>query len=71
MGARGSRGSSAVQEGTRRAGCGWPRARTGAGWAAARRGGSVHARAKRALWARPEHARQLFGEMPVGARGFG
>ena len=37
--------------------------------AAVRRGGSVRARAKRALWARPEHARDVFDEMPVHARG--
>ena len=49
-GARGGRGGSAVQEETGRAGCSWPRAKTGAGWAAARRSGSVHARAKHALW---------------------
>ena len=32
--------------------------------AAVRRGGSVRARAKRALWARPEHARDVLDEMP-------
>ena len=32
---------------------------------AVQRGGSVRARAKRALWARPEHARQVFDEMPA------
>ena len=32
--------------------------------AAVRRGGSVRARAKRALWARPEHARDVFDDMP-------
>ena len=41
--------------------------------AAVRRGGSVRARAKRALWARPEHARNLLDEMPgqSRARGWG
>ena len=34
--------------------------------AAVRRGGSVRARAKRALWARPEHARDMLDEMPGG-----
>ena len=40
----------------------------------ARRGGSVLAcatRAKRALWARPEHARDVFDEMPVHATELG
>ena len=32
--------------------------------AAVRRDGSVRARAKRALWARPEHARDVFDKMP-------
>ena len=32
--------------------------------AAVRRGGSVRARAKRALWARPEHAQDMLDEMP-------
>ena len=40
----------------------------GQGWdvarAAVRRGDSVHARAKHALWARPEHARDALDEMP-------
>ena len=35
------------------------------------RGGSVRARAKRALWARPERARKLFGQMPKRAIGLG
>ena len=30
----------------------------------------AHARAKRALWPRPEHARQVLDEMPSCARGF-
>ena len=34
---------------------------------AVRRGDSVRARAKRALWARPEHARQVLDGMPVRA----
>ena len=29
---------------------------------------SVRARAKRALWARPAHAREVFGKMPTLAR---
>ena len=29
----------------------------------------AHARAKRALWPRPEHARQMLDEMPTRARG--
>ena len=29
----------------------------------------VHARAKRALWPRPEHARQVLDEKPTRARG--
>ena len=29
----------------------------------------AHTRAKRALWPRPEHARQAFGKMPRYARG--
>ena len=33
---------------------------------AVRRGGSVRARAKRALWARPEHARYPLDEMQGG-----
>ena len=36
--------------------------------AAVRRGDSVRARAKRALWARPEHARDVFDEMPGQSR---
>ena len=47
----------------------------GQGWvasgAAMRRGGSVRARAKRALWARPEHARDLLDEMPGRSRARG
>ena len=39
--------------------------------AAVRRGGSVRARAKRALWARPEHARQVFDAMPARSRELG
>ena len=35
------------------------------------RGDSVRARAKRALWARPAHARELFGKMPTLARRLG
>ena len=38
---------------------------------AVRRGDSVRARAKRALGARPEHAQQVFDEMPVHARELG
>ena len=34
------------------------------GEAAVGRGDSVRARAKRALWARPEHARDVLDEMP-------
>ena len=34
-------------------------------------GDSVRARAKRALWARPEHAHQVFDEMPVRSRELG
>ena len=67
-GARGGRGGVAVQEDTWRASCCWPRARTGAGRDAAAR---AHVRAKRTLWARPEHARDVFDEMPVHARGRG
>ena len=51
-------------------GCEWPRVSTGAGRAAARRGGSVRARAKFALWARLEHARQVFDVMKTRDRGF-
>ena len=35
------------------------------------RGDSVRARAKRALWARPAHAREVFGKMPRHARRLG
>ena len=31
----------------------------------------AHARAKRALWPRPERAHQVFDEMPARARGLG
>ena len=34
----------------------------------ARRGGSGAAHAKRALWARPEHAHQVLGKMPAWVR---
>ena len=44
------------------------RAKASAGASAVGRGGSVHARAKRALWARPKRAHQAFGEMPEHAR---
>ena len=36
-----------------------------------RRVGSVRARAKRALWARPEHARQVLDGMPARSRELG
>ena len=49
----------------------WLRLAKGQNGCGARRGGSVHARAKRALWARPEHARQAFGKMPGHARRLG
>ena len=39
--------------------------------AAVRRGDPVHARAKRALWARPEHARDVLDEMPARSRELG
>ena len=39
--------------------------------AAERRVGSVRARAKHALWARPEHARQVFDAMPARSRELG
>ena len=39
--------------------------------AAVRRVGSVRARAKRALWARPEHARQVLDGMPARSRELG
>ena len=38
---------------------------------AVRRGDSVCARAKRALWVRPEHAQQVFDEMPARSRELG
>ena len=38
---------------------------------AVRRGDSVRARAKRALWVRPEHAQQVFDEMPARSRELG
>ena len=50
--------------GVGRVGGEWPRVSTSAGRAAVRRGGSVRARAKRALWARQEHAREAFDQMP-------
>ena len=37
----------------------------------ARRVGSVEARAIRALFSRPEHARKVFDKMPWHARGLG
>ena len=37
--------------------------------AGARRGDSVHARAKRAHWARLDHARDVFDQIPGHARG--
>ena len=65
-----SRGSSATREGrARRLGEG--KGQNGRGVAATGRGGSVCARAKHALWARPERARQAFGEMPRQARWLG
>ena len=57
--------------GVGRVGGEWPRVCTSAGRAAVRRGGSVRARAKHALWARPEHARYVFDAMPGRARGLG
>ena len=56
------------EAGVRRVGGEWPRVSTSAGRAAVRRGGSVRARAKRALWARPAHARQVLDAMPTRSR---
>ena len=42
-----------------------------AGVSAEGRDSSVRARAKRALWARPEHARELLDKMPERAIGLG
>ena len=45
------------------------RASKGQGHGASESGGSVaRVRAKRALWARPVHARQAFGKMPMLAK---
>ena len=54
--------------GVGRVGGEWPRVSTSAGREAVRRGGSVRARAKRALWARPERARYVLDRMPGWAR---
>ena len=70
-GARGGQGGSAMKERSGHTGCEWEWIRTSAGrrqWDAATR---VHARAKRALWPRPEHARQVLDEMPARARELG
>ena len=69
--ARGGRGGVAVRgiRGVLAAiGQGPERVGTGAGRDAAAR---AHWRAKRTLWARPEHAHHLFGEMPWPARWLG
>ena len=54
-------GAREVQKGTRRAGCGRSWTGVSAGRDAAAR---THVRAKRTLWARPEHARGVLDDMP-------
>ena len=52
-----------------RVGCEWQGTRMGAGrrqWDAATR---AHPCAKRALWRHPTHAHEVFGKMPMPARG--
>ena len=49
----------------------WLRSAEGQSECGARRGGSVAARAKRALWARPEHARDVLDKMLGHAIGLG
>ena len=56
-----------VQKGTLHASCGRSRTGLGAGWDAVTR---AHMRAKRTLWARPVHARDMLDEMPGQPRGF-
>lgn len=64
--ARSGEGEHAARKGTRRAGYGRSRAGVSAGCDAAAR---AHARAIRALWARPVHARKVFDAMPWHATG--
>ena len=64
--ARCGEGEHVARKGTRRAGCGRSRAGVSAGRDAAAR---AHARAIRALWARPVHARKVFDTMPWHATG--
>lgn len=56
-----------VQKGTLRAGCGRSRTGLSAGWDAVTR---AHVCAKRTLWARPVHARDVLDEMPGQPREF-
>ena len=70
-GAVGRQGRLCDEGGVRCVGWKRERTRTGAGrrqWDAAAR---VHARAKRALWPRPEHAHQVFDEKPARSRELG
>ena len=65
----GCQGGSAAREESGRVGCEWKGTRTGAERLQRDAATRAHARAKRALWPRLEHAREVLSKMPMPVRG--